>query len=70
VIAIVAVADRGIVRAGIENRFVRDFSAGGQDSTATYELLSELTDAAKAGRASGWEEPPPGACDPVKGAPS
>ena len=26
--------------AGFENRFVRDFRAGGQDSTATYELLT------------------------------
>jgi hypothetical protein len=39
-IAIVAVADRGNVRAGIENRFVRDLHASGQDSTATYELLA------------------------------
>ncbi len=39
-IAIVAVADRGNVRAGIENRFVRDLRANGQDATATYELLT------------------------------
>ena len=38
-IAIVVVDERGDVRTGFENRFVRDFRANGQGATATYELL-------------------------------
>jgi hypothetical protein len=38
-IAVLAVADRGMVRQGLENRFVRDLRGCGQDAMATHELL-------------------------------
>jgi len=38
-VAVVAVADRGEVRQGFENRFVRDLRATGQEATTTFDLL-------------------------------
>lgn len=38
-IAVVAVDERGLVRQGFENRFVRDLRGNGQEATATFELL-------------------------------
>ena len=38
-IAVIAVAERGLVRQGFENRFVRDFSAQGQEAMVTHNLL-------------------------------
>jgi len=39
-VAVLAVDDRGMVRIGFENRFVRDFRERGQEATATHELLT------------------------------
>lgn len=39
-VAIVGVEDRGVVRVGFENRFVRDFRAQGQESLPTHEMLT------------------------------
>ena len=39
-IAVVAVAERGLVRQGIENRFERDLRANRQEATAMHELIS------------------------------
>ena len=39
-IAVLAVDERGLVRMALENRFVRDFKARGQDALATHELLT------------------------------
>ncbi len=39
-IAVLAVEDRGMVRQGLENRFVRELRGCGQDAMATHELLS------------------------------
>jgi hypothetical protein len=39
-IAVLAVADRGIIRQGFENRFVNQFRARKQDAIVTHELLS------------------------------
>jgi hypothetical protein len=38
-IGVLAVADRGMVRQGLENRFVRDLRGCGQEAMATHELL-------------------------------
>jgi hypothetical protein len=38
-VAVLGVDERGLVRQGFENRFVRDFQARGQASLATFELL-------------------------------
>jgi hypothetical protein len=38
-IAVLAVADNGMVRQGLENRFVRDLRGCGQDAEATFDLL-------------------------------
>jgi len=38
--AVLVVDDRGMVRQGVENRFVRDLRGRGQDVMATHELLS------------------------------
>jgi hypothetical protein len=39
-VAVLTVDDRGIVRQALENRFVNQLRAGGQDSLVTHELLS------------------------------
>ena len=38
-IAVIAVEDRGLVRQGFENRFVRDLGANGQEAMATHDVL-------------------------------
>jgi hypothetical protein len=44
-VAVLAVADRGDVRVGLENRFVHELRRGGQEAVATGDLvgLSEIT---------------------------
>jgi hypothetical protein len=39
-LAVIGVDERGLVRIGFENRFVRDFRARGQQATPTYELMT------------------------------
>lgn len=39
-IAVIGVDDRGLVRIGFENRFVRDLKARGQTAIATHELMT------------------------------
>jgi hypothetical protein len=39
-VAVIAIDDRGLIRQGFENRFVRDFRAQGQEALVTHELLS------------------------------
>jgi hypothetical protein len=39
-IAVIAVEERGMVRKGFENRFVRDLSARGQAAVVTHDLLA------------------------------
>lgn len=39
-VAVIGVDERGMVRKGIENRFVRDLGAHGQSAAVTYELMS------------------------------
>lgn len=39
-IAVIGVDERGLVRIGFENRFVRDLKARGQDATVTHELMT------------------------------
>jgi len=39
-IAVIGVDERGLVRIGFENRFVRELKARGQTATATYEMMT------------------------------
>lgn len=39
-VAVIAVDDRGMVRMGFENRFVRDLRARGQEAIVTHELMT------------------------------
>ena len=39
-IAVIGVDERGMVRKGFENRFVRDFREQGQEAMVTYELMA------------------------------
>jgi hypothetical protein len=39
-VAVIGVDERGLMRIGFENRFVRDMKARGQTATATHELMT------------------------------